>query len=544
MKEKVLLVILDGFGINDNLKGNAIKEAHTPFIDKIFSENPSCRLKTCGNDVGLPEGVMGNSEVGHLNIGGGRIVYQLNTLIDYKIETGEFYDNEALLSAIKHVQKNNSTLHLFGLLSSGGVHSSLNHLDALLKLFKRKNITKVYFHAFMDGRDTLPNSGLQFMKDYCQKTETFGFGKVASVSGRYYSMDRDNRWERVQRAYEALVYGKGAYAADPIKAIEDSYAHNITDEFILPTIITDHSIPISCNTNIENTQSASYSQISDTELVCNSKKPLATINDNDAVIFFNFRSDRPRELTKAFIFDDFKEFPTKEINNLKFITMTEYDINFHDLVEVAFRLDKLDNILGQVIEDNKKSQLRLAETEKYAHVTFFFNGGIEKPFKGEDRLLIPSPKIASYDLQPSMSAPIVTENAINVLTNKDYDFITINYANCDMVGHTGKFPAVVEAVETIDHCLSRVFPLAIEKGYNIILTADHGNAEQMLDEQGNVMTAHSMNEVPFLLVHLNEKDTNLHNGKLCDIAPTILDLMKIKKPIEMTGQSLISKNIK
>ncbi|MCL1826503.1 MAG: 2,3-bisphosphoglycerate-independent phosphoglycerate mutase [Candidatus Cloacimonetes bacterium] len=509
MKNKAMLIILDGYGLNDQVKGNAVAAADRPFIKELFAKYPHSRLKACGRDVGLPDGVMGNSEVGHLNIGGGRVVYQLNTMIDHKIETGEFFTNPALLSAINHAKKNHSKLHFFGLLSPGGVHSSLNHLDALLQLFKKENLQQAYFHAFMDGRDTLPNSGIEYIKEYMAKSEKLGVGKVASVCGRYYAMDRDNRWERVVKAYNMLVFGQGNAATDPVKVMSESYANDVTDEFILPTIITENG------------------------------KPIALIEDNDAVIFFNFRSDRPREITKAFIYNDFAEFPVKKIKNLKYVTMTEYDAQFGDLVEVAFRLEKLDDILGKVMETHQKTQLRLAETEKYAHVTFFFNGGVEQPFAGEDRILIPSPKIPSYDQQPSMSAFLVKDAAIDTLNTKDYDLIIINFANCDMVGHTGKFSAAVEAVETVDKCLQEIVPLALSKQYNIVITADHGNAEQMLDENGNVMTAHSMNDVPLILLHTTNHNASLSDGKLCDIAPTILQLMDIEKPAKMTGVSLI-----
>ncbi len=515
MTEKVLLLILDGYGINNNTEGNAIKQANIPFLKKLEANYPKCTLKTNGKDVGLPEGIMGNSEVGHLNIGAGRIVYQLNTLIDYKIETGEFFSNEALLSTITHAKKFKSKIHLYGLLSDGGVHSSLNHLNALLELCVKEKFYNVFYHAFMDGRDTLPHSGINFINHYDQKIKEFqsitnsNIGKIATISGRYYAMDRDNRWERIQLAYQALVNGKGNYATNPEICISESYTNDVTDEFIVPTIIKENS------------------------------KPVALVEDNDAIIFFNFRSDRPRELTKCFIYDDFKEFPVKRFNNLKFTTMTEYDINFNDRVSVAFRNEKLNNILGQVIQDNKLTQLRLAETEKYAHVTFFFNGGIEKPFTGEDRVLVNSPKIASYDLKPEMSAYELTEKAIEALNNKNYDLIILNFANCDMVGHTGKFEAVIKAVETVNDCLEKLIPIAQSKNYHILVTADHGNAEQMIDENGNTMTAHSMNKVPLYIIHNTSKDINLKDGKLGDIAPTILRLMNITVPKEMTGQNLI-----
>ncbi|MCL2064454.1 MAG: 2,3-bisphosphoglycerate-independent phosphoglycerate mutase [Candidatus Cloacimonetes bacterium] len=515
MTNKAMLIILDGYGINPNIEGNAVKQAQTPFIDSLLEKYPHCRLKTNGKDVGLPVGVMGNSEVGHLNIGAGRIVYQLNTLIDHKIETKEFFQNKALLSAIEHARLYKSKVHLFGLLSDGGVHSSLNHIDGLLELFHREGFKDVYFHAFMDGRDTLPHSGSGFISDYQQKANQYGLGKIASLCGRYYAMDRDNRWERVQKAYDALVFGKASYDICPLNAILKSYDAEVTDEFILPVIIT------------ESTESNS--------------NPIALIEENDAIVFFNFRSDRPRELTKCFIYEDFNEFPVKRFKNLKYVTMTEYDINFSPFVEVAFRNEKLDNILGKVMEDNNLTQLRLAETEKYAHVTFFFNGGVEEPFKGEDRILIPSPKIASYDLQPEMSALGVTESALKILNEKNYDLIIINYANCDMVGHTGVFDAVVKAVETVDKCIAQVIPLALEKGYDIILTADHGNAEQMIDEAGNIMTAHSMNEVFMVLIKDMDLKYGLKNGKLGDIAPTLLNLMDLIVPKEMTGENLIVK---
>jgi len=510
MENKVLLLILDGFGLSDEVEGNAVAQANTPFIESLYQRYPHCRLKTNGKDVGLPPGIMGNSEVGHLNIGAGRIVYQLNTLIDHKIETGEFFENEALISAIEHATAHGSKIHLFGLLSDGGVHSSLGHLDAILELCQQKNFDRVYFHAFMDGRDTLPHDGEHFIKEYCQRAEKAGRGAVASVCGRYYAMDRDNRWERVEQAYNMLVYGKGEVCDDPTLAVSRSYENGVTDEFILPTIIQKDG------------------------------KPIALVEENDAIIFFNFRSDRPREITKCFIYSDFAEFPVKKFQNLWYVTMTEFDIHFAPYVSVAFKLEKLENILGQVIQDNEMKQLRLAETEKYAHVTFFFNGGVEEPFNGEDRILVPSPKVASYDLQPEMSAFLVKDKAVGALNAEVYDLIIINFANCDMVGHTGVFEAVVKAVETVDACLSEIIPLAVSKGYHVIVTADHGNAEQMLDDAGNVMTAHSMNEVPFILIHNQRKMCSLTDGKLGDIAPTLLYLLDIEVPDEMTGDFLIT----
>ncbi|MCK9329396.1 MAG: 2,3-bisphosphoglycerate-independent phosphoglycerate mutase [Candidatus Cloacimonetes bacterium] len=515
MTNKLLLLILDGYGISQDSEGNAIKHANIPFLRKLEKTYPMSTLKTNGKDVGLPEGIMGNSEVGHLNIGAGRIVYQLNTLIDNKIETGEFFSNSALLSAIKHSKQNKSNLHLFGLLSDGGVHSSLTHLYAILDLCIRENFYKVYYHIFMDGRDTLPHSGIDFIKEYqkhickLQKSTNSNIGDIASISGRYYAMDRDNRWERINKAYDALVFGKGNISTDPVLCISESYTNDITDEFIIPTVIQKDN------------------------------KPKAVISDNDSIIFFNFRSDRPRELTRSFIFDDFREFPVKKFQNLKYVTMTEYDIKFDKYVEVAFRTQKLENILGQVIQDNNLCQLRLAETEKYAHVTFFFNGGVEQPFNNEERILVSSPKVASYDLQPEMSALEVTDRALDALIQDKYDLIIINFANCDMVGHTGQFSAVIKAVETINDCVEKIIPVAQTQNYHILVTADHGNAEQMIDENGNIMTAHSMNKVPFIVIHNQDKKIKLKDGKLGDIAPTILHLMNIKVPKEMTGQNLI-----
>ncbi len=508
MKEKALLIILDGFGINKSDYGNAIKKANKPNYDKFYNENPHSELIASGEAVGLLKGDMGNSEVGHLNIGAGRIVYQLNSLIMKQIDNGDFFKNPYLLSAIEHCKKNNSNLHIFGLLSDGNVHTNINHLFALLELARRNNFNRVYYHAFMDGRDTAPDDGIRFMKILNDKIKEIGVGKIATVSGRYYAMDRDNRWERIKLAYDAIVYGKGNSANSPFEAIEESYKNNITDEFIIPTVILEKN------------------------------KPICTLQDNDSVIFFNFRSDRARQLTRAIKIPSFKEFEHENFKNLKFVTFNEYDIEFNDYVDVAFRLPELKNILGEVMQNNKLKQLRLAETEKYAHVTFFFNGGVEKAFEGEDRILVPSPKVATYDLQPEMSAFEVKDKLVNALKTKDYDLIVTNFANCDMVGHTGVFDAAVKAVETIDICLGEILPVAQKKKYNIFITADHGNADQMLDENGNPFTAHSKNPVPFVVKLTSETKINLKNGILADIAPTILKAMKIEIPKEMTGKPL------
>ena len=506
---RALLLILDGFGKNPKTVGNAIKQAKTPNLDKFFAENPQAELFTSGLHVGLPEGVMGNSEVGHLNIGAGRIVYQLNTLISKAIAEGTFGKNPAFQSAFKHVKASNSKLHLFGLLSNGNVHSNEIHLWELLKEAKKAGLTEVYYHAFMDGRDTLPDSGIGFIKEFLEKSAEIGIGKLATISGRYYAMDRDNRWDRVQKAYDAIALGKGKLANNPIETLEESYANKVEDEFIIPTVLMEND------------------------------KPIATVEDNDAVIFFNFRADRAREITRAFKQPNFDNFLVKKYDNLKFITLSEYDVNFNSWVEVAFKMPEMTNILGEVIANNNLKQLRLAETEKYAHVTFFFNGGNETPFKGEDRVLVPSPSVATYDLQPEMSAYEVTEKLIEALKNPEYSLIITNYANCDMVGHTGFMDAAIKAVETVDECVGKVAKVAKENNVSILLTADHGNVEQMLDENGNIMTSHSTNPVPIVISH--PEVNSIESGILADIAPTILTMMNLNIPKEMTGKVLIKK---
>ena len=505
---KVMMIIMDGFGIAESSSKNAISQAQKPFIDKLF-EKPKAILKCSGNAVGLPDGIMGNSEVGHLNFGAGRIVYQLNTLIDKKIEDRIFYQNKSFLDAFNHVKANNSKLHIFGLLSDGGVHSSMNHLWALLDLCKENNMQDVFYHAFMDGRDTYPNDGIRFMKKYLKKVEEVNLGQIASISGRYFAMDRDNRWERVEKAYRAIVEGKGESISDPLIAIQDSYNNNITDEFIIPkTVFTEG-------------------------------KPLATIEDNDAIIFINFRADRARQITRSFIYSDFTEFTTKKLSNTKFVSMTPYDINFEDYLTVAFRPPKMKNILGDYLSQQNVHQLRIAETEKYAHVTFFFNGGIEQPFPLEERRLISSPKVASYDLKPEMSAYEVTSTLIDEIKTNKFEFILINYANCDMVGHTGDMNATIKAVETVDDVLSKLIPIARQNNYNILVTADHGNAEKMLDQDNKIFTAHSKNNVPIIFDLRGNETINPKDGKLADVAPTILKIMGIPIPKEMTGDLLI-----
>jgi len=506
--KKVLLLILDGYGINEQNYGNAIAAADTPNIDRFRSQNPEGKLTASGLDVGLLDGDMGNSEVGHLNIGAGRVVYQMNSLIMNKIDDKSFFKNKELLNVIASAKTNNSNIHIMGLLSNGNVHSNINHIWALLKLAKDNGIKQVYFHAFMDGRDTLPHSGIDFMKEFQQKTKEIGIGKIATISGRYYAMDRDNRWDRVEKAYRAIVYGEGEKFTDPIDAIQNSYNNNITDEFIIPKVITENN------------------------------KPIVKINKTDSVIAFNFRADRMRQLTRTFKILEFDEFQIEDFHELKYVCFNEYDINFNQYVSVAFKLPKLNNILGEIISANGLNQLRLAETEKYAHVTFFFNGGVEKPFENEERILVKSPRVATYDLQPEMNAYEVKDKLISALKDDKYSLIITNFANCDMVGHTGVFDATVKAIEAVDNCIGEIILVAKENKYNILLTADHGNADKMLDENGNVFTAHSLNKVP-IVISLLDKNKTVSNGKLADIAPTILKIIGIPIPEEMTGKCLI-----
>lgn len=498
-KNPVTLIILDGFGNSSNIKGNAILSANTPNIDKIFNSNPKTELKCSGLDVGLPKGQMGNSEVGHTNIGAGRIVYQELTRITKSIEDGDFFTNESLLKAVENAKNNNKAFHIMGLMSSGGVHSHIEHIFALLKLAKSHNLTKVYVHAFMDGRDVSPTSGVEFLRKLQNAISESGIGEIATVSGRYYAMDRDKRFDRVKLAYDALVLGEGIKSNNPLQSLENSYKEGITDEFIKPII---------CNDN-------------------------ANISEGDSVVFANFRPDRAREITRVLVDDSFTEFETKKLN-LCFVCMTQYDISMPNVL-IAFKQAPLTNTFGEYISKVGLKQLRIAETEKYAHVTFFFNGGIEEPYKGEDRILIQSPSVATYDEKPEMSAIEVCDKFIEVI--RDYDVIILNFANCDMVGHTGDFGAAIKAVETIDTCLARVVTAVSEASGISIITADHGNADRMFEDDGiSPFTAHSTNPVPFVVVGA---DVKLSEGKLSDIAPTILDLMGLEKPDEMDGSSLI-----
>ncbi|MBL4932541.1 2,3-bisphosphoglycerate-independent phosphoglycerate mutase [Clostridium paridis] len=508
-KKPVLLMILDGFGIAPKSDGNAVEAANKPNYDRLFNEYPHTQIQASGLDVGLPTGQMGNSEVGHLNIGAGRIIYQELTRITKEIEEGNFFKNEALLKAVKNAKDNNSSLHLLGLLSDGGVHSHIDHLKGLLKLAKNNGLTKVYLHAFMDGRDVAPSSGKDFVVEIEDYMKENSIGKVATISGRYYAMDRDNRWERVQLAYDAMVNGKGETANSAVEAMENSYHDNKTDEFVLPTVVLEEG------------------------------HATGTIKDGDSVIFFNFRPDRAREITRAIndkVFEGFK----RETLNLTYVTMTQYDKTLEG-VEVAYRAEGINNTLGEYVSNKGLNQLRIAETEKYAHVTFFFNGGVEKPYENEDRALINSPKVATYDLKPEMSAYEVTDELINRLDSDKYDMIILNYANPDMVGHTGVIEAAEKAIQTVDTCLDRVVSKVLEKDGTVFITADHGNAETMIDfSTGTPFTAHTTNPVPFLWISNEAKGRELkEGGRLSDIAPTMLEVMDLEKPAEMTGNSLI-----
>ena len=506
--KQYLLMIMDGVGLNDEEKGNAFKLANTPNLDRLTIKYPNTHIKTSGMAVGLPEGQMGNSEVGHTNIGAGRIVYQELTRITKEIEDGNFFSNEALLDAMQKVKENNSTLHIVGLLSDGGVHSHINHLFGLLEMAKREEVENVYVHAILDGRDTPPTSAVDYVKQLEEKMKELGIGKIATLSGRYYAMDRDNRWERVKMAYDAMAFGKGQEFRIAQKAIETSYEAQEFDEFVKPVVITDSE-----------------------------DEPLTTVSDNDSIIYFNFRPDRARELTKAFKLEGFDGFETKDIKNLTFVTMTQYDESIKN-VEVAYKPQVLVNTFGEYIYKKGYTQLRTAETEKYAHVTFFFNGGKEEPYEGESRILVNSPKVATYDLQPEMSAYEVTDNVVKAIENKEYDVIIMNYANGDMVGHTGNLEKTIEAVEALDECVGRVISKIEEVGGEALITADHGNCELMVDlKTGEPITSHSTYDVPLIVV--SDRIKTLNSGRLCDLTPTLLTMMGEEIPEEMTGVSLV-----
>lgn len=509
MKKPIALIIMDGFGESKIAEGNAVNSAKTPNLDNIVKEYPNTLINASGLDVGLPNGQMGNSEVGHTNIGAGRVVYQDLTRVTKAIEDGDFFENEVLLNAMENGKKH--SLHLMGLLSDGGVHSHIDHLKALLKMAKENDVKNVYVHAFTDGRDTAPRSAIGYIQDVENYMKELGVGKFASVSGRYYAMDRDKRWERVQLAYDAMVNGKGNVATSAVEAVQNSYNEDKNDEFVMPTVI------------VENNQ------------------PVGLIKEDDSIVFGNFRPDRAREITRAIVDTDFAGFERPNMKTL-FVCLTTYDITIKN-VKVAFGPQSLQNTLGEYLAKNGKTQLRAAETEKYAHVTFFFNGGVEEPNKDEDRLLVPSPKVATYDLQPEMSAYELTDKLLKKIDEDKYDFIVVNYANPDMVGHTGVIEAAIKAVETVDTCVGKIVDKIVSKGGSAIITADHGNAEYMLDPETNAtITAHSINPVPFIVVSDELKNATLKaDGRLSDIAPTVLDLMNLEQPQEMSGQSLIQK---
>ncbi|AYA77869.1 2,3-bisphosphoglycerate-independent phosphoglycerate mutase [Bacillus sp. Y1] len=509
-KSPVALIILDGFALRGERMGNAVAQSNKPNFDRFWNSYPHAQLTASGEAVGLPEGQMGNSEVGHLNIGAGRIVYQSLTRVNVSIREGEFERNETFLNAINHVKKNGTNLHLFGLLSDGGVHSHIQHLFALLKLAAGEGVKNVYVHAFLDGRDVAPQSAGDFIKQTEEKMKEYGVGQFATISGRYYSMDRDKRWERVEKSYRAMVYGEGPAYSNAMDVVEDSYNNGIFDEFVLPSVLKKEN-----------------------------GEPVATISDNDAVIFYNFRPDRAIQISNTFTNKDFRSFDRgdKHPQHLNFVCLT----HFSETVDgyVAFAPTNLDNTLGEVLSQNNLSQLRIAETEKYPHVTFFMSGGREAEFPGEKRILINSPKVATYDLQPEMSAYEVTDALVKEIEEDNFDAIILNFANPDMVGHSGMLEPTIKAIETVDECLGRIVDLIIKKGGTAIITADHGNADEVVTLEGNPMTAHTTNPVPVIVtkegVELRE------DGILGDLAPTMLELLNVAQPAEMTGKTLLKK---
>ncbi len=517
MNKKVILIIMDGWGLGKNKHADAIQQANVPFVDSLYHKYPHSTLVTCGEAVGLPDGQMGNSEVGHLNLGAGRIVYQELQRINVAIKSGEFAKNKALLDSIHYAKNNNKPLHLLGLVSDGGVHSHINHLKAIIDVCKANDLKDVFIHAFTDGRDCDPKSGLGFLRELQEHLDK-NVGIIATVTGRYYAMDRDKRWERIKLAYDAMVNGIGEESDDILKSVEASYINGVTDEFIKPII---------------NSKVKSQNQKDGSQIINNQS---SIINENDAVICFNFRTDRCREITQVLTQQDFHEFNMHKIN-LHYTTVTEYDATYTN-VHVMFENDNLNNTLGEVLSANNKTQIRIAETEKYPHVTFFFSGGRENVFDGETRMIVPSPKVATYDLQPEMSAILLTDQLIPEIQKGTTDFICLNYANADMVGHTGVFEAVVKAVETVDQCVERVVNAALEQDYDILLTADHGNADNMVNEDGSPNTQHSLNLVPLFMIS-NDYKGSLKDGKLGDIAPTILKIMNLAIPKEMTGKILV-----
>jgi 2,3-bisphosphoglycerate-independent phosphoglycerate mutase len=509
-KKPVALIILDGFALREETRGNAVALANKPNFDRYWNNYPHTTLKASGEAVGLPEGQMGNSEVGHLNIGAGRIVYQSLTRVNIAIREGEFEKNETFLAAMNHVKENGTNLHIFGLLSDGGVHSHIHHLYALLKLAAKEGVKNVYIHGFLDGRDVGPQTAKQYIAELNEKIKEYGVGEIATLSGRYYSMDRDKRWERVEKAYRAMVYGEGPTYRDPMEVIDDSYANGIYDEFVIPSVI-----------------------------VREDGTPVATIKDNDAIIFYNFRPDRAIQISNTFTNEDFRSFDRgpKHPKNLFFVCLT----HFSETVKgyVAFKPTNLDNTLGEVLSQNGLKQLRIAETEKYPHVTYFISGGREEPFPGEERILINSPKVATYDLKPEMSAYEVTETLLKEIEADKHDAIILNYANPDMVGHSGKLEPTIKAVEAVDECLGKVVDAILAKGGIAIITADHGNADEIITPEGKPHTAHTTNPVPVIIT--KEGLELREGGILGDLAPTMLDLLGLVQPKEMTGKSLIIK---
>ncbi|HEX6291356.1 MAG TPA: 2,3-bisphosphoglycerate-independent phosphoglycerate mutase [Herpetosiphonaceae bacterium] len=512
----LVLCVIDGWGVSDRADGNAIALAHAPNMATWATTYPYTTLAASELAVGLPQGQMGNSEVGHLNIGAGFVVYQDSTRISEAIHDKSLFSNLVLLDAFAQVRNNHSQMHFMGLLGPGGVHAYSEHLYALLELAKQQDVSQVFIHTFLDGRDTPPQSAVPFMKELLAVIERLGVGQVATVSGRYYAMDRDKRWDRTAKAYRALVYAEGETATDPVAAIEHSYARSVTDEFVLPTVITRDG------------------------------QPIAKIQDDDAIIFFNFRTDRPRQMTKAFVLPDFDGFDRgPQLRNLDFVTLTEYEADLP--VQVAFPPQNVEEPLAKVISDAGLSQFHTAETEKYAHVTFFINGGREEPFPGEDRKLVPSPKVATYDLQPEMSAPGVTDVVVETIRSGTYDVIVMNFANPDMVGHTGVLPAAIKAVEVVDECLGQIAEAALAQGGGMLITCDHGNVEQMVDPvTGAPHTAHTTNPVPCVILVPDDAPlrqvTLRSDGKLADVAPTVIDVLQLQQPEAMTGQSLIQRS--
>ena len=510
-KKPTVLMILDGYGLNDKCEANAVCEGKTPIMDQLMSQCPFVKGNASGMAVGLPEGQMGNSEVGHLNMGAGRIVYQELTRITKEIQDGDFFKNEALLKAVRNAKENNSALHLFGLLSDGGVHSHNTHVYGLLELAKREGLEKVYVHCFLDGRDTPTTGGKGYIQELNDKMKEIGVGQVASVMGRYYAMDRDNRWDRVELAYKALTKGEGIQAQCPVCAVKESYEQEKTDEFVMPTVVVKDG------------------------------QPVGTIQDKDSVIFFNFRPDRAREITRAFCDDEFTGFAREKRLDLTYVCFTEYDPTIPNK-DVAFHKVSIDNTYGEFLAATGLKQARTTETEKYAHVTFFFNGGVEEPNPGEDRILVKSPKVATYDLKPEMSAYEVCDKLVEAIKSDKYDVIIINFANPDMVGHTGVEPAAIKAIEAVDECVGRAVEAIKEVNGQMFICADHGNAEQLVDyETGAPFTAHTTNPVPFILVNADPSYGLREGGCLADIAPTLIQLMGMEQPAEMTGKSLLIK---